>query len=100
MSGGTEVRTRGRRKEMVGTVVSDTMAKTRVVQVEHRYRHPLYGKEMRARSKFHAHDETEASRKGDRVRIVETRPMSRWKRWRIIEVMGRAKSTPAEETQA
>lgn len=81
---------RGQRKEMVGTVVSDAMRKTRVIRVERRYRHPVYGKEVRAFAKFYAHDEAETSRAGDRVRIVETRPLSRLKRWRVVEVLGRA----------
>lgn len=85
---------RGRRKELVGTVVSDAMTKTRVVQVERRHRHPVFGKEIRTRAKFHAHDEAETSRAGDRVRIVETRPLSRLKRWRVVEILSRG---PAAE---
>ncbi len=80
---------RGRRKELVGTVVSDAMSKTRVVRVERRYRHPVYGKEIRTHGKFHAHDEAETSHAGDRVRIVETRPLSRLKRWRVVEILSR-----------
>jgi len=89
---------RGRRKELVGTVVSDAMSKTRVVQVERRYRHPVFGKEIRDRAKFHAHDEAETSRAGDRVRIVETRPLSRLKRWRVAEVL--ARGSAAEEARS
>jgi len=100
MSGRITGRSRGRRKEMVGTVVSDAMTKTRVVQVERRYRHGLYGKEIFDRAKFHAHDEKEVSRQGDRVRLVETRPVSRLKRWRVAEVLSRGGRTPAEEGKA
>lgn len=81
---------RGHRKERVGEVVSDKMQKTIVVSVERRIRHPLYSKEMRQHSKFYAHDEKGEAKMGDRVRIVETRPMSRLKRWRLVEVVGRA----------
>lgn len=81
---------RGHRKERVGEVVSDRMAKTIVVRVERRQRHPLYQKEVRAYSKFYAHDETGEARVGDRVRIAETRPLSRLKRWRLVEVIERA----------
>jgi small subunit ribosomal protein S17 len=81
---------RGHRKERVGEVVSDAMDKTIVVRVERRIRHALYGKEMRTYSKFHAHDEANEARKGDRVRIVETRPISRMKRWRLLAIVDRA----------
>ena len=82
---------RGHRKERVGEVVSDAMDKTIVVRVERRIRHPLYTKEMRTFSKFHAHDEKNEAHVGDRVRIVETRPLSRLKCWRLLEVVSRAK---------
>jgi small subunit ribosomal protein S17 len=84
---GTE---RGHRKERVGVVVSDRMQKTVVVQVEWRERHPLYHKEVRKTSKFHAHDEQGRAKKGDRVRIAETRPLSKTKHWRVVEVLDRA----------
>ncbi|MCX7819718.1 MAG: 30S ribosomal protein S17 [Kiritimatiellae bacterium] len=87
---GTATPARGRRKERIGEVVSDRMAKTIVVRVERRQRHPLYEKEIRAYSKFYAHDEAGLARVGDRVRIVETRPLSRLKRWRLVEVIERA----------
>jgi len=96
MSGATADGARGRRKEQVGTVVSDKMAKTRVVRVERRYRHPVFGKEIRAEARFHAHDEAETSRAGDRVRIVETRPLSRLKRWRVVEVLARGAAAGTE----
>ena len=87
---------RGHRKERIGTVTSAAMQKTVIVRVESRERHPLYGKEMRTYSKFYAHDEAQTAKKGDRVRIVETRPMSRLKRWRVIEVLGRPAAADSE----
>ncbi|HIE10758.1 MAG TPA: 30S ribosomal protein S17 [Kiritimatiellae bacterium] len=77
----------GKRKTKVGRVVSAAMQKTIVVQVERRVRHPLYKKEIRRHKKFYAHDEEERAREGDLVRIVETRPLSRLKRWRLLEVL-------------
>ena len=91
---------RGHRKERVGEVVSDKMQKTIVVSVERRIRHPLYGKEMRQYSKFYAHDEKGEAKSGDRVRIVETRPMSRLKRWRLVEVLSRGGVAPAAGGEA
>jgi small subunit ribosomal protein S17 len=81
-------RTRGVRKGRTGVVVSDAMDKTVVVVVERRERHPVYGKELRRFKKFYVHDEKNIAKKGDRVKIVETRPLSRLKRWRLVEVMG------------
>jgi small subunit ribosomal protein S17 len=83
--------TRGRRKTRVGTVVSDKMNKTVVVLVERRLAHPLYGKQVTRSKKYHAHDENNDYRVGDLVRIVETRPLSKLKRWRVTEVIERAK---------
>lgn len=77
---------RGNRKSRRGVVVSKSGDKTVVVQVERKYRHPLYGKEMRSFRKFHAHDEKNEARVGDKVRIVECRPMSRMKRWRCVQI--------------
>jgi small subunit ribosomal protein S17 len=77
------------RKERVGFVVSDAMSKTRVVKVERRLRHPLYGKEITVAKKFYVHDEKNESRKGDRVIIEETRPLSKLKRWRLVEVVAK-----------
>ena len=74
-------------KERVGIVLSDKAAKTRVVQTERFVRHPLYKKILKVRKKFYAHDETNLSKVGDAVRIRETRPLSRLKRWQVIEVM-------------
>ena len=81
---------RGRGREEVGVVMSDKMDKTIVVAVERASSHPLYKKVVRVRRKFVAHDEKNDCRAGDRVRIVECRPMSRRKRWRVVEVMERA----------
>jgi small subunit ribosomal protein S17 len=89
---------RGSRKEKVGVVVSAAMQKTIVVRVERKYRHPLYGKELRESKKYYAHDERNVAREGDRVRIVETRPLSRLKRWRLAEVLvQRTGSTGSEQ---
>ncbi|MGI9189081.1 MAG: 30S ribosomal protein S17 [Longimicrobiaceae bacterium] len=82
---------RGRRKTRVGTVVSDKMQKTVVVSVERRFAHPLYGKQVTRTKKYHAHDETDDSHVGDTVRITETRPLSKLKRWRVSEIVERAK---------
>jgi small subunit ribosomal protein S17 len=80
---------RGHRKERVGQVVSDRMNKTIVVRVERRFRHPQFKKVVTAYSKFYAHDEKNEAKVGDRVRIRETRPLSRTKCWRLIEVVER-----------
>jgi len=81
---------RGRRKVRVGVVVSDKMDKTVVVAVTRSFRHPLYGKTIRRTKKYMAHDEENACRVGDRVEIVETRPLSRRKRWRVRAILERA----------
>jgi small subunit ribosomal protein S17 len=82
---------RGYRKSRIGYVVSDKMEKTVVVEVEDRVKHPLYGKVLRKSSKVKAHDEQNAAGIGDRVLIAETRPMSATKRWRIVEILEKAK---------
>jgi len=82
---------RGRRKTRVGVVVSNKMNKTVVVAVERRYAHPLYGKQVTRTKKYHAHDENNEYHTGDVVRIVETRPLSKLKRWRVAELIERAK---------
>ena len=82
---------RGRRKARVGTVVSNKMQKTVVVQVERWYAHPLYGKQVTRTKKYHAHDENNEYGVGDVVRIVETRPLSKLKRWRVTYLVERAK---------
>ena len=82
---------RAERKTRVGTVVSDKMDRTVVVAVERQVSHPLYGKKVVRTSKFHAHDEENSAHQGDTVRIMETRPLSKTKRWRVVEVLERAK---------
>lgn len=83
--------TRGMRKQLTGYVISDRMDKTIVVSIETRTKHPLYGKYMKRRVKYFAHDEANECGRGDRVMIIETRPMSRLKRWRVKQVIERAK---------
>ena len=85
-----QTETRGRRKVREGIVVSDKMQKTVVVQVEDRVKHPLYGKVMRRTSKLKAHDEKECGI-GDRVLLMETRPLSATKRWRVVQIVEKAK---------
>jgi small subunit ribosomal protein S17 len=80
---------RGHRKERVGEVISNKMAKTIVVQVERRFPHPRYKKVVTGYSKFYAHDEKNEAKVGDRVRIQETRPLSKTKNWRLVEVVVR-----------
>jgi len=82
---------RGRRKIRTGTVVSDAMEKTVVVRIASQIRHPLYGKIVRRSTRLKAHDESGQAHVGDVVRIVETRPLSKSKRWRVVEVLEKAK---------
>ena len=82
---------RGRRKTAIGYVVSDKMDKTIVVELESRVQHPKYGKIIRTTKKVKAHDETGNAGIGDRVSLMETRPLSATKRWRLVEVLERAK---------
>ena len=82
---------RGRRKVRMGRVTSDKMDKTIVVVVEDFVRHPLYGKPVKRTQKFKAHDEQNTCKIGDRVRIMETRPLSKDKRWRLVEIVEKAK---------
>ena len=82
----------GERKTQEGVVVSDAMQKTRVVQIERVYRHPRYQRVIRMSKKLKAHDEGNESKMGDRVLIEETRPLSKEKRWRIRQILGRAAS--------
>lgn len=82
---------RNYRKTRQGIVVSDKMDKSIVVRVDRTIRHPLYGKTVRTSSKLHAHDEKNDARVGDVVSVMEARPLSRTKRWRLIEVVERAK---------
>jgi len=81
----------GRQKVQSGRVVSDKMDKTRVVEIERITRHPLYGKTIRRTKKYKFHDEANESRVGDVVKIVETRPLSKDKRWRLVEIIQRSK---------
>lgn len=86
---------RSKRKERVGEVISNKMAKTIVVQVERRFPHPKWGKVVTSYSKFYAHDEKNEARMGDRVRIMETRPLSKTKRWRLVSVVERNEEAAA-----
>jgi len=78
---------RGHRKERVGEVISNTMAKTIIVRVERRFPHPKFKKVITGYRKFYAHDEKNEAKVGDRVRIEETRPLSKTKRWRLVEIV-------------
>ena len=80
---------RGRRKVRQGVVVSDRAHKTVTVVVERRFAHPLYGKQVKRTKKYHAHDEANEYRVGDTVSIMETRPLSKTKRWRVLELIER-----------
>ncbi|GLU49301.1 30S ribosomal protein S17 [Nocardiopsis ansamitocini] len=82
---------RNYRKVREGYVVSDKMEKTVVVEVEDRVKHPLYGKVIRRTTKYKAHDEANSAGIGDRVRVMETRPLSATKRWRVVEILEKAK---------
>src|SRR4029077_3329467 len=82
---------RSRRKTRVGTVVSDKMQKTVVVAIERRVPHPVYGKMITRTKRIKAHDEENSAKVGDTVRIVETRPLSKDKRWRVVEIVDRAR---------
>ena len=90
-SGGAAARERGTRKTRIGVVVSDKMQKTVVVAIDRRVPHPTYGKMVTRTKKFQAHDEENSAKVGDRVRIVETRPLSKHKRWRVVEIVERAR---------
>ncbi len=85
------------RKELVGVVLSDKMQKTIVVQTRRKARHPLYGKVIEKAEKFKAHDEKNEAKIGDTVRIVETRPLSKDKRWRLVEVINRGRTSSATD---
>ncbi|HSK54959.1 MAG TPA: 30S ribosomal protein S17 [Jiangellales bacterium] len=87
----TSEQARGFRKVREGLVVSDKMDKTVVVAVEDRFKHPLYGKVVRRTSKLKAHDEQRSAGVGDRVLLMETRPLSATKRWRVVEILEKAK---------
>ena len=87
----TNADTRNMRKTRVGKVVSDKMQKTVVVQIERRVPHPVYGKMVTRTKRLKAHDEENMAKTGDTVRITETRPLSKDKRWRVIEIVERAR---------
>jgi len=82
---------RNLRKERVGVVVSSKMDKSIVVSVERKVKHPKYGKFVKTTSKFYAHDDKDECNEGDTVRIMETRPLSKTKNWRLVEILERAK---------
>ena len=86
----TENQERGHRKERVGEVISNKMTKTIIVRVERRFPHPRYKKVVTGYSKFYAHDEKSEAKVGDRVRIQETRPLSKTKNWRLVEIVERS----------
>ncbi len=83
--------TRRARKERVGLVVSDKMEKTIMVGIERQVRHPIYGKFIKRTTKLMAHDENGEAHRGDTVRVMETRPLSKHKRWRLVDIIERAK---------
>ena len=89
MADTTTTTARGHRKERVGQVVSDKMNKTIVVRVERRFRHPQFKKVVTGFKKLYAHDEKREAKVGDHVRIQETRPLSKTKCWRLVEIVGR-----------
>ena len=91
----TEQAQRGQPKSRIGTVLSNKMIKTVVVQVERRMKHGRYGKYMTQKKKYKVHDEQQACKPGDTVRIVETRPMSKEKRWRVAEILVKGESEVA-----
>ena len=87
------------RKQREGVVVSNAMDKTLVVRVERRYHHPVYGKVLRQHAKYYVHDEKNEAQKGDVVRIQEVRPLSKLKRWRLLEIVRRGgAATPVESS--
>jgi small subunit ribosomal protein S17 len=88
--GVTEMKERGIRKTLIGTVYSDKMDKTVVVMIERLVRHPRYNKYVKRRAKYKAHDEKNECRSGDTVSIIEARPLSRDKKWRVREIIKRA----------
>jgi small subunit ribosomal protein S17 len=79
------------RKERIGVITSDKMDKTVTVAIERKVKHPIYGKFVKQTKKFKAHDEKNEAKTGDTVKIMETRPLSKTKRWRLVEILERAK---------
>lgn len=100
VSGATEAQAKSRRNEKVGEVVSTKMQKTIVVEVEMRKAHPKYRRVMKTNKKFYAHDEQNTARVGDMVRIRETRPLSKLKRWNLEEIVRRSALAQVEDTAA
>ena len=100
MAEATAAGSKSRRKTLVGEVVSDKMQKTIVVEVTRRKAHPLYRRVVSRSRRFYAHDESNSAHVGDVVRIEETRPLSRLKRWRLAEVVRRAKLAPQTAAEA
>jgi small subunit ribosomal protein S17 len=96
-AGQPDQRKKGRRQQKIGRVTSDKMQKTIVVAVESLKRHPLYRRTYKSTNKFKAHDEHNDARIGDTVRIEETRPLSKDKRWRLVEIIRRAEQVAAVE---
>jgi small subunit ribosomal protein S17 len=88
---GEQAAKRGARKVRTGLVVSDKMQKTVVVQIDRRVPHPVYGKMVTRSTRLKAHDEENSAKQGDTVRIMETRPLSKDKRWRVVEIVERAR---------
>src|SRR2546423_2613921 len=88
---GNAAQERGSRKTRLGLVVSDKMQKTVVVAIERRFAHPVYGKMVTRTKRLKAHDEENSAKTGDTVRIMETRPLSKDKRWRLVEIIDRAR---------
>jgi small subunit ribosomal protein S17 len=86
-----EEQERNLRKTRIGVVSSDKMDKTVTISVERKVKHPIYGKFVKKTKKYHAHDEKNDCREGDIVKIMETRPLSKSKRWRLVEIIERAK---------
>jgi small subunit ribosomal protein S17 len=96
----TTQKAQGRRKEVVGEVVSNKMHKTIVVQVTRKKAHPFYGRVIARNKKFYAHDETNQAHVGDLVRIEETRPLSKLKRWRLKDIVRKAALLPDAPVEA
>lgn len=90
---------RARRKERIGIVISDKMDKTITVQVDRSQHHPQYNKMVRTATKFKAHDEKKEAKSGDTVRIQETRPLSKTKRWRLVEIIKKANIAETAESK-
>lgn len=91
MADNTNTATRNLRKTRIGVVTSNKMDKTITVAVERKVKHPIYGKFVKKTTRFHAHDEKNEASIGDIVRIMETRPLSKTKRWRLVEVVEKVK---------